>query len=73
MIKGLYLVEVSGFPLIPHAYVVAYGPTEAYDVVKRDLDARDIRFKDDRQLSSVTLVATDEIYPTGRDLPRLYF
>ena len=72
MIKGLYLVEVTGYPLIAHSYVVADGPTQAYNVVKKDLDAREIRFADDRQLRSVTLLATDEIYPTGRNLSRLY-
>jgi hypothetical protein len=45
------------------AYVVADGPTQAYQLVRNDLNARDLGFDHDRALESVELVAEDHSDP----------
>lgn len=57
MTNKLFRVEVGG-NLGPY-YVVATDPTNAYQAVKSMLDKRDLGFRHQRQLSSVTLLAED--------------
>lgn len=47
------------------AYVIAVGPTQAYDIVRADLDARDLGFLKDRALDKVELIAEEAEFPEG--------
>ena len=64
-IMNLYKVTTKG----PWAYVVAPDPTAAYMKMRRDLDARQLGLKCDRELVSIELMASN-IYKSGR--PWLY-
>ena len=52
------------------AYVVANDPQEAYNKVRTAVDEEDLGFRDERELSSVELLAEDAQYPQCR--MRLY-
>lgn len=54
--KKLFLVSTKKF----ESYVVAKTMDEAYSVFKEWLDQQDYGFYEDRELSSVTLIATDD-------------
>lgn len=68
----LYLVRVRGLLTsnIRESYVVATGPTEAYKKVRAWLDANDYGFIKDRELDTVTLLASTNRYA---DTPHVLF
>lgn len=45
------------------SYVVADGPTEAYNIVRKFIDKEDLGFDSDRVLEKVELIAEAEQYP----------
>ncbi len=45
------------------AYVLAKDPSEAYRILRKDLDERDIGFATDRALDRIELIAEDTEYP----------
>jgi hypothetical protein len=66
----LYLVKCRGMNggfghQISHGlcYVVADNPGEAYEIVRNNLNSRDLGFSDERELHSVTLLAEERNYP----------
>lgn len=52
------------------SYVVANNPDHAHQVVKKDLEKREIGFRADREMASVELLAEDTQYPDCKT--RLY-
>ena len=70
MTKKLYRVRCRGMTTsvggnLAHgiAFVVAEDAGKAYQMVRRDLDERDIGFDIERELESVMLMAEDAEYP----------
>jgi len=69
-IMKLYLVKCRGMnisvtgPTHGVAYVIANNPAEAYEKLRKDLDERDLGFTDERELSSIELIAEDTNYPS---------
>lgn len=45
------------------AYVLAKDPSEAYRILRNDLDERDIGFSTDRELDRIELIADNAEYP----------
>lgn len=48
------------------AYVLACNPTEAYEIVRKDLDVRDLGFRHEREMDIIELIAEDVPYPDCR-------
>lgn len=74
--KKLYKVTLRGMTysatgvIYGVSFVVANDPQHAYQVVKKDLEKRDIGYASDRELSNVELIAEDTQYPDCKT--RLY-
>ena len=47
-------------------YVVATSPTEAYKIVREFLDRKNIGFRNEREMDSITLLAEESDYPDCR-------
>lgn len=64
----LYRVKMKGMhtavtgPIYGDAYVIADNPTEAYEIMKRNIDEWDVGFSDNRVLKSIELIADEERY-----------
>ena len=67
MTKKLYRITLRGYYTV---YVVAKDTTEAYGIVRSDLDKRDYGFSKGREMKNIELLAEDAEYP-GCDI-RLY-
>ena len=67
---NLYLVKCKGMThatgndcVYGVAYVVAADPQKVYELLREDLDRRDLGFRNERSLDSITLLAEEETYP----------
>ena len=61
-LRGMHIdLEVASIHGI--SYVVASGPDRAYDLVRADLNKRDIGLSKDRALQTVDLLAQNVEYP----------
>ena len=47
------------------AYVVALDPTAAYEKLKKRLDDEEMGFESERELDTVSLIASEGIYPNA--------
>ena len=60
--KKLYKVTVRGFIGNNEFYVLADNPDKAYTIVRNFLDKNDYGFEYERELDSITLIATANKY-----------
>ena len=62
--KKLYKVIVRGFIGRNEFYVLAGNPDKAYTIVRNFLDENDYGFEHERELDSITLIASANKYDT---------
>ena len=55
---NLYKVKLKGYASVFTGYVVALDPNTAVEIFREALDEEDIGFREDRELDSVTVIAT---------------
>lgn len=55
--------SIAGSVAYGISYVVADGPTRAYEIVREFLDKTDLGFDSERVLDSIELLAEDKEYP----------
>ena len=60
--KKLYKVIVRGFIGRNEFYVLADNPDKAYTIVRNFLDENDYGFESERELNSITLIASANKY-----------
>lgn len=68
----LYLVKLRGMQSTATgtaygvSYVVAKNPTQAYNIVRKYVDVKDLGFEDQREMESIKLIAETGDYPECR-------
>ena len=60
--KKLYKVTVRGFVGSNEFYVLANNPDKAYTLVRNFLDENDYGYEHERELASITLIASANKY-----------
>jgi len=70
--RKLYRVQLEGVAVsfvrtcYGISYVVATNPTEAYKIVREYLDRKNLGFRSEREMDSITLLAEETDYPDCR-------